>query len=99
MSEFKAFDVGNHFLKPEKPFLLIMENDNEEKVVYWYQTEEELIIDKCNLEREHNLHLVDAIEIGDCRDVVFEQQPIKLDFDCIYIIGGTYYNGVKGGDE
>lgn len=49
-----------------------MENDNEEKVVYWYETEEELISDKLNLEREHNLHLVDAIEIGDCRDVVFE---------------------------
>lgn len=73
MLDFKAFDGGEPFLKPEKPFLLIMENDNEEKIVYWYETENELISDKSNLEREHNLHLVDAIEIGDCRDVVFEQ--------------------------
>lgn len=73
MLAFKAFDGGEPFLKPEKPFLLIMENDNEEKIVYWYETEDELISDKSNLEREHNLHLVDAIEIGDCRDVVFEQ--------------------------
>lgn len=73
MSEFKAFDGGEPFLKPEKPFLLIMEDKEEQKIIYWYETEEELIHDKCNLEREHNLHLVDAIEIGDCRDIVFEQ--------------------------
>lgn len=72
MLEFKAFDGGEPFLKPEKPFLLIMEDKEEHKIVYWYETEEELIHDKLNLEREHNLHLVDAIEIGDCRDVVFE---------------------------
>ena len=50
-----------------------MENDNGEKVFYWYEIDEELIIYKYNLEEEHNLYLVDAIEIGDCRDVVFEQ--------------------------
>ena len=61
MLDFKAFDGGEPFLKPE------------EKIVYWYETEDELISDKSNFEREHNLHLVDAIEIGDCRDVVFEQ--------------------------
>lgn len=72
MLEFKAFDGGEPFLKPEKPFLLIMEDKEEHKIVYWYETEEELIHDKLNLEREHDLHLVDAIEIGDCRDVVFE---------------------------
>lgn len=46
MLDFKAFDGGEPFLKPEKPFLLIMENDNEEKIVYWYETEDELISDK-----------------------------------------------------
>lgn len=49
-----------------------MEDKKQQKIVYWYETEEELIHDKLDLEREHNLHLVDAIEIGDCRDVVFE---------------------------
>lgn len=42
-------------------------------MVYWYETEDELIQDKINLEKEHNLILVDAIEIGDCRDVVFDE--------------------------
>lgn len=72
MSEFKAYDGGEPFLRPEKPFLLIMENEKRKKVIYWYETEDELIQDKMNLEKEHNLKLVDAIEIGDCRDVVFE---------------------------
>ena len=48
MSEFTAYDGGEPFLRPENPFLLIMENESEEKVVYWYETEEDLIQDKTN---------------------------------------------------
>ena len=73
MSEFKAYDGGEPFLKPEKPFLLIMKDQNEQEVVYWYETEDELIQDKVNLEKEYGLQLVDAIEIGDCRDVIFNE--------------------------
>lgn len=72
MGEFKTFDGGESFFKPDKPFLLIMESKDGEIVNYWYETEDELIHDKIELERVHNLHLVDAIEIGSCRDVIFE---------------------------
>lgn len=73
MPEFKALDDGEPFLQPEKPFLLIMESKDGETVNYWYETEEELIHDKSELEKVYNLYLVDAIEIGSCRDVVFEE--------------------------
>ena len=59
------------FLKPERPFLLIY-TDNDEISYAWLETEEELkeVIAEV---KSYGCEISDAIEIGSCRDVIFEE--------------------------
>lgn len=70
MSEFKAFDGGEPFLKPEKPFLLMFKDvlgrDNYE----WFDDEEEF--ENRIKEVKSNPYPctdIEAIEIGSYREI------------------------------
>lgn len=43
MSEFKAFDGKDLFLKPEKPFLLIYESKVDGTSVAWMETKDDIL--------------------------------------------------------
>lgn len=79
MSEFKAYDGGEPFLKPERPFLLLAE-DNEHSISYhWLESEEELQDVALEL-KDGGCRIIDAIEIGSCRDVKIKPNYIADDF-------------------
>lgn len=68
MGEFKAFDGGEPFAQPEKPFLLIYESGEDGVSVAWFHTEEDLM--ECiNEVKRYGCSIIDAIEIGSCRDI------------------------------
>ena len=68
MGDFKAFDGGDLFVQPEKPFLLIYESREDEVSVAWFKTEEDLM--ECVDEvKQGGCQIVDTIEIGSCRDI------------------------------
>lgn len=71
MGEFKAFDGGEPFVQPEKPFLLIYENYDLDLRVIWFETEENLI-DQIIQIKANDCKIVCAIEIGSCRDIDIE---------------------------
>lgn len=68
MSEFKAFDGKDLFLKPEKPFLLIYESKEDGTSVAWMETEEDLL-EVIEEVKGYGCEIIDAFEIGSCRDV------------------------------
>lgn len=79
MSEFKSFDGGEPFLKPERPFLLLAE-DNEHSISYhWLESEEELQEVALEL-KDGGCRILDAIEIGSVRDVKIKQEYQVDDF-------------------
>ena len=68
MGEFKAFDGGEPFVQPEKPFLLIYESREDGLSVAWFASEEEL--HECITEiKIYGCEIIDAIEISSCRDI------------------------------
>ena len=68
MGDFKAFDGGEPFVQPEKPFLLIYESREDGVSVAWFHTEEDLM--ECVDEvKSYGYSIVDAIEIGSCREI------------------------------
>lgn len=68
MGEFKAFDGGEPFVQPEKPFMLIYESREDGVSVAWFHTEEDLM--ECVDEvKRYGCSIVDAIEIGSCREI------------------------------
>lgn len=68
MSEFKAFDGGEPFVQPERPFLLIY-NDEEDGVNYsWLESEEDLI-ELVKEVKSYDCEIIDAIEIGRYREI------------------------------
>lgn len=68
MGEFKAFDGGKPFVQPEKPFLLIYESKEDGVSVAWFSDEEDLR--ECVEEiKGYGCEVIDAIEIGSCRDI------------------------------
>lgn len=69
MGEFKHFDGGEPFLQPERPFLLIYEDENEDVSFSFLQTEED-IIEVIKEVKSYGCKILQAIEIGSCRDVV-----------------------------
>lgn len=72
MGEFKAFDGGEPFVHPEKPFLLIYESRKDGVSVAWFHTEEDLM--ECVDEvKRYSFTIIDAIEIGSCRDIGIEE--------------------------
>lgn len=71
MSEFKAFDRKDLFLKPEKPFLLIYESKGDGTSVAWMETEDDLL-EVIEEVKGYGCEIIDAIEIGNCRNVNFD---------------------------
>ena len=68
MGDFKAFDGGEPFVQPEKPFLLIYESREDRVSVAWFHTEEDLM--ECVDEvKSYGCSIVDALEIGSCREI------------------------------
>ena len=68
MSEFKAFDGKDLFLKP---FLLIYESKGDGTSVAWMETEEDLL-EVIEEVKGYGCEIIDAFEIGSCRDVNFD---------------------------
>ena len=72
MSEFKHFDGGEPFLRPEKPFLLIY-TDTDDAVRYaWLETGDDLM-EVVEEVKGYGCTIVDAIEIGSYRDVLISE--------------------------
>lgn len=79
MGEFKAYDGGEPFLKPERPFLLLAE-DNEYSISYhWLESEEELQEVALEL-KDSGCRILDSIEIGSLRDVEIKSEYQVDDF-------------------
>lgn len=72
MSEFKAFDGGEPFLRPEKPFMLVYESEGDGLSIAWAETEGDLseIADEV---KGYGCKILYAIEIGSCRDIISEE--------------------------
>lgn len=79
MSEFKAFDGGEPFLKPERPFLLLAEDDEHSISYHWLESEEELQEVALEL-KVGGCKIIDAIEIGSLRDVKIKPEYQVDDF-------------------
>lgn len=92
MSEFRAFDRGEAFLKPERPFLLLAEDNEQSVSCHWLESEEELQEVALEL-KDGGCRIIDAIEIGSCRDV--EIKPEYLVDDFIEEINSTYEKANK----
>lgn len=58
----------NVFTKPERPFLLIVEDKNGEVSYTWLETEEELY-EVAQEFKSNGLTITDTIEIGSAREV------------------------------
>ena len=71
MSEFKTFDGGEPFVQPERPFLLIYK-DEEDVISYSWLEDEEGLQEVAREVKSYGCEIIDAIEIGSCRDVVLE---------------------------
>lgn len=72
MGDFKAFDGGEPFVQPEKPFLLIYESREDGVSVAWFHTEEDLM--ECVDEvKSYGCSIVDAIEIGSYKNIGVEE--------------------------
>lgn len=73
MSEnFKAFDGGELFLKPEKPFMLVYESEKDGMSIAWLETEEDMM-ETIEEVKSYGSTIVDAIEIGSCREFNVEE--------------------------
>lgn len=60
------------FVKPEKPFLLVYESEEDGISVAWMETEEDMI-DVINEVKSYGCSIMYAIEIGSCRDFIYEE--------------------------
>lgn len=87
MGEFKAYDGGEPFLKPERPFLLLAEDSEHSISHHWLESEEELQEVALELKNEE-CRIIDAIEICSCRDI--EIKPDYLVDDFIEEINSAY---------
>lgn len=65
--KFKEFDGGEPFLKPEKPFMLVYESKKDGMSIAWLETEEDMM-ETIEEVKSYGSTIVDAIEIGSCRD-------------------------------
>jgi hypothetical protein len=60
------------FVKPEKPFLLVYESEEDGISVAWMETEKDMI-DVINEVKSYGCSIMYAIEIGSCRDFICEE--------------------------
>ena len=65
--KFKEFDGGKPFLKPEKPFMLVYESEKDGMSIAWLETEEDMM-ETIEEVKSFGSTIVDAIEIGSCRE-------------------------------
>lgn len=86
--------MENIFTRPERPFLLLSQ-DNEGNISYsWLETEEELQEVVFEL-KEYGDKIIDAIEIGSCRTV--DVSPDYLVDDFIEEINSAYETAKEQG--
>lgn len=77
MSEFKAFDGGEPFFRPEKPFMLVYESEGDELNIAWLETEGDLL-EMVDGVKRYDCKILYAIEIGSCRDIISpEEYPLN----------------------
>lgn len=62
----------NIFIKPDRPFLLIYTDDNDEVSYLWTESEEELMEVIAEV-TSYGCKIQDAIEIGSCRDIKIDE--------------------------
>lgn len=67
-NEFKSFDGGKPFLQPEKPFMLVYESEKDGLSIAWLETEEDMM-ETIEEVKSYGSTIVDAIEIGSCREI------------------------------
>lgn len=72
MSKFKAIDGGEPFVKPEKSFMLVYESEKDGLSIAWLETEEEMM-DTIEEVKSFGDKIVDAIEIGSCREIIGDE--------------------------
>ena len=72
--EFKNFDGGEPFLQPEKPFMLIYLDKQNNMQIAWLETEEDMK-ETAKKIQYYGCVIQDAIEIASCRDVILEDKP------------------------
>lgn len=70
---------GNIFTKPEKPFLLLAEDSEHSISYHWLESEEELQEVVLEL-KDGGCRILDAIDIGSCRDVKINPEYLVDDF-------------------
>ena len=68
----KAFDGGELFLKPEKPFMLVYKSEKDGMSIAWLETEEDMI-ETIEEVKSYGSTIIDAIEIGSCREFNTEE--------------------------
>lgn len=71
-NEFKSFDGGKPFLQPEKPFMLVYESEKDGMAIAWLETEEDMI-ETIKEVKSYGSTIVDAIEIGSCREIDIDE--------------------------
>lgn len=70
--EFESFDGGKPFLRPEKPFMLVYESEKDGLSIAWLETEEDMI-ETIEEVKSYGGLIVDAIEIGSCREIDIDE--------------------------
>lgn len=71
MENFKAFDGGEAFIQPERPFLLIYESEEDGLSVVWMEDEEKLL-EVIKEVKGYGCNIIDAIEIESYREINIE---------------------------
>lgn len=72
MSSFTTFDGGEPFVKPDKPFMLVYENEKDGTSIAWLETEEDMI-ETIEEVKSYGDKIIDAIEIGSCREILLNE--------------------------
>lgn len=60
-----------HFTKPKRPFMLVYESEKDGMSIAWLETLEDMI-ETIEEVKSYGSTIVDAIEIGSCRDVIVD---------------------------
>lgn len=77
MNKFKAFNGSESFVKPDKPFMLVYESEKDGLSIAWLETMEDMI-ETIEEVKSYGSTIVDAIEIGSCKDVIVDEIVDKI---------------------
>lgn len=72
MSSFTTFDGGEPFVKPDKPFMLVYENEKDGTSIAWLETEEDMI-ETIKEVKSYGDKIIDVIEIGSYREILLDE--------------------------